>query len=188
MAKAPEPLTHSIVAIKATKFIKRLHGCFIGAVEFSGGWSGENVDGIAFNGYGSFLIEAKMSRSDFLADKKKQFRCNPSDGVGRYRYFACPEGLIKPEELPEKWGLIYISPKGKVTMPKGYGGAIKRGDTKCPVNGWTVGVFDQYGCRRDKDFWPEKFYSFDFNESKERNFLLYLAKRYKQNKFMENIL
>ncbi len=53
------------------------------------------------------IIEVKTSRSDFLADKKKPFRKIPSKGLGEYRYYCCPAGLIKECELPECWGLIY---------------------------------------------------------------------------------
>jgi hypothetical protein len=53
------------------------------------------------------VIEVKTSRSDFLADKKKLSRKIPSKGLGEYRYYCCPEGLIKERELPKDWGLIY---------------------------------------------------------------------------------
>jgi len=59
------------------------------------------------------LLEAKCSRGDFLADKKKRFRKRPSKGMGMYRAFICPKDLIKPEELPKGWGLIYVSEKGR---------------------------------------------------------------------------
>ena len=187
-----DKLTHALVAKRATALIKRLHGCFIGAVEFSGGWSGEHVDGIAFNAWGSFLIEAKVSRADFLADSKKEFRIKPETGVGKFRYYACPVGLISPEEIPEKWGLIYVPEKGKCTMPKGYGGNIKIGEQKNPLYGWSEPIYDRYGDRFSNALADEdsafRFYQNEFCQQKERNFLLYLAKRYKQNKFMDNIL
>lgn len=76
--------------------------------------SGEIADVIAFGGSGhSILIEVKTSRSDFLSDKKKPHRKNPSEGMGTQRFYCCPEGLIKKEELPHGWGLIYVNAKGK---------------------------------------------------------------------------
>jgi hypothetical protein len=27
-----------------------------------------------------------------------------------YRYYMCPSGLIMPDELPPKWGLLYVTP------------------------------------------------------------------------------
>jgi len=32
-------------------------------------------------------------------------------GVGQRRYYLCPEDLIKIENLPKDWGLIYSSGK-----------------------------------------------------------------------------
>jgi len=54
----------------------------------------------------SILIECKVSRADFLADGKKWFRRYPNQGMGDFRYIAAPPGIIKPDELPEKWGLF----------------------------------------------------------------------------------
>ncbi|NQY58371.1 hypothetical protein [Cognatishimia sp.] len=60
------------------------------------------------------LCEIKTSRSDFKADSRKFFRQYPHMGMGDYRYYVCPEGLIKEDELPESWGLIYFY-GGKLT-------------------------------------------------------------------------
>lgn len=57
--------------------------------------------------------EVKISRSDFLADKKKRkfkfyegmhFELMPN----RF-YYVCPEGLIKVDEIPKYAGLIYYN-------------------------------------------------------------------------------
>lgn len=73
----------------------------------------EIPDVIGFDSWQSILIEVKVSRSDFLADKKKPHR---SKGMGNWRFFCCPKGMIKVEELPEKWGLIYVDQNGKARM------------------------------------------------------------------------
>lgn len=71
--------------------------------------TGEYPDVIGFQSSGfSILIEVKVSRNDFLADRKKSFRINPEMGMGTYRFFMCPWGLIKQHELPHGWGLIYV--------------------------------------------------------------------------------
>ncbi len=69
----------------------------------------------------TILVECKASRTDFFADKKKLFRRIPEQGIGDFRFFLCEEGLIKPEELPEKWGLLYWNGKKvkKIIAPKG---------------------------------------------------------------------
>lgn len=38
--------------------------------------------------------------------------------MGDYRYYCCPKGLIKPEELPLGWGLLYVFPSGTVRQVK----------------------------------------------------------------------
>ena len=52
-------------------------------------------------------IECKVSRQDFIKDGKKRH----NHPFGNYKFYACPEGLIKPEEVPEKFGLIYVDRK-----------------------------------------------------------------------------
>ncbi len=52
-------------------------------------------------------IECKVSRQDFFHDQKK----NHKHPFGNFKFYACPEGLIKPEEIPEKFGLIYVNKK-----------------------------------------------------------------------------
>ncbi|MEG0983076.1 hypothetical protein [Algoriella sp.] len=74
----------------------------------------EIPDVIGFRSNVSFLIEAKTSKSDFLIDKKKPFRIKPELGVGDFRFFITPVGLISIEELPDNWGLIEVNQKGKV--------------------------------------------------------------------------
>lgn len=60
----------------------------------------------------SILVECKTSRSDFRADAKKAWRTRPERGVGYYRYFLAPQGMIGVDEVPEKWGLL------EATSPK----------------------------------------------------------------------
>lgn len=72
----------------------------------------EVCDALGFTGLiaatpaASIVLEAKVSRADFLADRNKSFRQAPETGIGEFRYFIAPKGLIKPNELPDKWGLV----------------------------------------------------------------------------------
>ena len=43
----------------------------------------------------SVLVECKVSRADFLADRGKPFRQNPETGVGCERYYLSPRDLIR---------------------------------------------------------------------------------------------
>lgn len=82
----------------------------------------EIVDVIGFRSTCSIVVESKVSRADFLADKKKPFRKKGSKALGTYRFYICPVGLIKPEEvLPHGWGLLYSNGKRVVEefKPKG---------------------------------------------------------------------
>ena len=83
-------------------------------------WDTENTD---VWGLGTFcesaVIEVKTSRRDFLADRKKWHRSEKAEELGRQagrlRWYLCPEGVIKKDELPEKWGLLYWD--GKKVYP-----------------------------------------------------------------------
>lgn len=69
----------------------------------------ESPDAIGFHtSYESHLVEAKTSKADFLSDKNKYFRINPEFGMGVMRWYMCEPGVIKPDELPENWGLVYV--------------------------------------------------------------------------------
>ncbi len=70
--------------------------------------SGEQPDVIGFRSSVSCLIEAKVSRSDFLADKKKRFRINPELGMGDWRFFISPPDIISIDDLPKGWGLLHV--------------------------------------------------------------------------------
>jgi hypothetical protein len=54
------------------------------------------------------LVEGKVSRADFLADRDKPFRQKPEMGVGCERYYLAPRGLIRTGELPGGWGLLEV--------------------------------------------------------------------------------
>ncbi len=79
----------------------------------------EQPDVIGFTGSESVLLEIKCSRADFKRDAKKFWREHPEMGVGDLRLYVCPTGLIQPEELPEKWGLVWIDEKGKAELING---------------------------------------------------------------------
>lgn len=76
--------------------------------------TGEIPDVIGFGSNAhSVLVECKCSRSDFLSDRRKEFRKEPGIGMGAQRFYCCPIGLIKKEELPDGWGLVYVNEKRK---------------------------------------------------------------------------
>lgn len=111
-------LNHRKLCIIASKYIRSQKGliqpysvCELERV-------GESPDAFGWGRGSTILIEAKYSRADFLSDKKKHFRIYREQGVGDFRYYICPTGLIKEHELPVFWGLLYVDEKGKITPIK----------------------------------------------------------------------
>src|ERR1700685_1915350 len=71
--------------------------------------SGEMPDAIGWKRANhSVLVECKVTRADFLADRAKPFRSKPARGVGCERFYLTPANLLRPEELPACWGLLEI--------------------------------------------------------------------------------
>ncbi|HEX6907745.1 MAG TPA: hypothetical protein VF154_14110 [Terriglobales bacterium] len=69
--------------------------------------SGEVPDAIGWKGKcRSVVVECKVTRADFLADRAKPFRQNSEIALGCERFYLAPSGLITPPELPAGWGLL----------------------------------------------------------------------------------
>jgi hypothetical protein len=69
--------------------------------------SGEVPDAIGWKrACHSVLVECKISRADFLADREKLCRQKPEAGVGCERFYLTAPGLLRPEDLPAGWGLL----------------------------------------------------------------------------------
>lgn len=81
--------------------------------------SGEQPDAIGFRNGVSCLVEVKVSRSDFLSDKNKRFRKDPSLGAGDWRFYMSPPEIIKQKDLPDGWGLLWVD-KGRVKKVFGW--------------------------------------------------------------------
>lgn len=123
-------LTHSYLNDVAQRWLQRSHsakgpGCHVAFTEVGGLFGGERADAWGFRWYGnwmpgSVLVEVKVSRSDFLADAKKPHRNGEKPGMGNYRYFMCPEGLINESDLPAKWGLIWVNSRGHAKVVCGH--------------------------------------------------------------------
>ena len=116
-------MTHAELCEVAKKWLvrpnsQRGHGCHVALSECRSGWGGEMPDAIGFRAASrlteTVVVEVKCSRADFLADAKKPHRAD-GEGMGLYRYFMCHEGLIQPHEVPGRWGLLWVTARGKVT-------------------------------------------------------------------------
>jgi len=99
-------MTHTQLVRMAEQWLRRSYRCGIVLSEQSCA-SGETPDVIGWKGKcRSVLIECKISRADFLADREKPFRQDAALGMGSERFYLTPRGLVQPDELPERWGLL----------------------------------------------------------------------------------
>jgi hypothetical protein len=98
-------MTHAQLVEKAVCWLRR-YRCGVVLSE-QACVSGEMPDAIGWKrACHSVLVECKITRSDFLADRAKPFRLKPEQGVGCERFYLVPAGLIRREELPQGWGLL----------------------------------------------------------------------------------
>jgi hypothetical protein len=71
--------------------------------------SGEMPDAIGWKrACHSVVVECKISRADFLADREKPFRQKQELGLGCERFYLTPTGMLRPEEMPSGWGLLEL--------------------------------------------------------------------------------
>lgn len=116
-------MTHDNLVKIAEKWLLKTKGCGFAFAELCAFTNnGETPDAVGWRSRITILVECKTNRSDFHADKNKKFRKQPHKGMGSFRFYMCPEGVIQPEDLPDKWGLVWVNKKGKarqVVGPKG---------------------------------------------------------------------
>ena len=114
-------LTHKNLCGIAVRWLKRTNsaggpGCQVAVSEIASGWNGEIPDAIGFRvgaiDEGCVVVEVKTSRADFLSDRTKPHRNGATKGLGNWRYYMCPDGLIGKKELPERFGLLYVNRQG----------------------------------------------------------------------------
>jgi hypothetical protein len=99
-------MTHQQLVRLAEQWLRSRYRCGIVLSEQSCA-SGETPDVIGWKGQcRSVVVECKISRADFLADREKPFRKNPELAMGCERFYLAPPALISPHELPAKWGLL----------------------------------------------------------------------------------
>ena len=114
--------THDDLVIRAERWLASVK-CKVALREFRAlTQHGEQPDAIGWMYGKSVLIECKATRSDFLSDKRKPFRRYPEWGMGDWRLYMCPKGVIQPADLPFGWGLLWVTGKQVrrlVGIPKG---------------------------------------------------------------------
>ena len=108
-------MTHSELIEVGTRFLKH-QGYWMWLAEPSTTCV-EKPDLIAWKLDASILLECKVSRADFLKDLKKPFRSDGT-GMGNYRLYLTPAGLLSPDEIPSDWGLLEAVDKSTVRFTK----------------------------------------------------------------------
>ncbi|RDH41612.1 hypothetical protein [Zooshikella ganghwensis] len=101
--------SHTTLCQLAKRWLLKTVGCSVAFAELkTNSLTQEEPDAIGWirGGRDSFLIEVKVSRADFHADRKKFFRKHPEFGVGKFRYFMTPPNLLSIDDLPPGWGLL----------------------------------------------------------------------------------
>lgn len=118
---------HETLSAQGVKWFKR-QGFGVIAADLAAMGCRERADVIAFRSQCSAVMEAKASRGDFLSDAKKPER--KVGGVGLYRFYICPPGMIQPDELPSGWGLLYGDGKKVIEIVRPLGNVWPGPDTK----------------------------------------------------------
>lgn len=126
-------MTHDQVARIAARWLRKRHTCLNVLIDMRTDLVIEQPDVIGWRGDAwSVLIEAKATRSDFQADKRK--RCRRIEArhglasvhsrghrMGQERWYVCPAGVITVGDLPDGWGLAWVEARGRgwiVTIQK----------------------------------------------------------------------
>ena len=105
LSREANGMTHEKLVKCAVAWL-RSYGCGVVLSEQSCA-SGETPDAIGWKrACHSVMVECKISRADFLADREKPFRRKPEIGMGCERYYMTSAGLVEPDELPPGWGLL----------------------------------------------------------------------------------
>lgn len=99
-------MTHEELVSQAVRWLRRNNCRVILHDPFRAAHVQEQPDAIGWRDGLSLLVEVKVSRADFIRDRHKPFRVDPSKGMGDWRFYLAPAGLIRPEELPPGWGLL----------------------------------------------------------------------------------
>lgn len=101
-------MTHKAAVQRMANWLRNNQRCGVVMAELVT-MNHETPDVLGFHDLGdSILVECKVSRADFLADRQKIFRRVEDMGMGDHRYFAAPAGMLTADDLPAGWGLLEI--------------------------------------------------------------------------------
>ena len=126
-------MTHEKLVKAAVAWLRR-NGCGVVLSEQSCA-SGETPDAIGWKrACHSVVVECKISRADFLADREKPFRIKPEKGMGCERFYLSAPGLIQRSELPDGWGLLELHGREVVEVVAGIKKMRTTAGFRCEMN------------------------------------------------------
>ncbi len=140
-------MTHAELVKRAEKWLRGTAGCGVVITDEMRAANNEQPDALGWRGHVSILVECKVSRSDFLADRKKWFRRDPDYGMGAHRYFMCPPKVIQPDDLPDRWRLLWAEGR-RVRRVVDERGNIHWGNPPFPERNITAEVRVMYSALR----------------------------------------
>lgn len=130
-------MTHSELVARAVRWLKGSQGCVLTITEPQGHGFHEWPDAIEWNYQGlSILVECKTSMSDYYSDRRKD---RVDGGMGDFRWYMTPPGLLKPDLLRDGWGLLECHPKKtqrKVSAVSRWKNQFKQGEVALLVQGF----------------------------------------------------
>lgn len=74
----------------------------------------EPIDVFGFGGGCTQIIKVITTRMELNLDLERAYRKCPKYGVGEFRSYLCPNGLLNKEDIPKNWGLLWCDNKGKI--------------------------------------------------------------------------
>lgn len=102
-------MTHAELVARAAKWLRNFFHCKVILIELVAYTvTGETPDAIGWIFNQSILVECKINKADFYADRKKRARHEGYDVLGSWRFYLTSPDLLKPEEIIKGWGLYEV--------------------------------------------------------------------------------
>lgn len=114
-----EGIVHKHLKNLALKFLKeKVTDLVVSEVPFDNAWSIADACGLNFKRKEVRVVEVKATKGDFLRDKKLFNEKTSYFYHAHYSYIMCPTDIIKPEEIPHGYGLLWVDEFDNITMMK----------------------------------------------------------------------
>jgi hypothetical protein len=132
-------MTHADLVKRAGAWLRGTIGCKVVLLEHTS--LGEHPDAIGWRGVcRSWVVECKVSRSDFHADQKKYSRRLGRDHRPGFQcYYLVPAGLLQPDDVPDWWGLLWAEARRIRVMKLALPSSARAGE---PRQRWSNPLYD----------------------------------------------